>query len=123
MSSFTTPLIVTPMSDGRKWKLWKEFTFHLGSKYSKDYIHVPAGFITDFASVPWFLWAWLPYWGRYGKAAVLHDHIYQTHSRTRKEADDIFYEAMLVGGTKHWKARVMYLGVRWFGWLSWKGKN
>jgi len=119
MSSFTTPLIVTPMPDGRKWKLWKEFSFHIGSQYSKDYINVYQGFVTDFASVPWFLWTFLPSWGRYGKAAVLHDFIYQTHSRTRKEADDIFYEAMLVGGTKIWKAKLMYWGVRIFGWMAW----
>ena len=119
MSSFTSDLIVTPMADGRKWKLFKEFSYHLGSEYSNDYIHVPSGFITDFASVPWFLWAFLPSWGKYGKSAVLHDYIYQTHCKTRREADSIFYEAMLVSGTKHWKARLMYYGVRIFGFLSW----
>ena len=160
MSSFTSALIVTPMADGRKWKLWKEFTYHIGSRYSKDYVHVPVGFITDFASVPWVLWSWLPSWGKYGKAAIIHDFLYQNEEirsgkvqceicekvfsgedtnkhkeetghnswklilpgrRTRKEADNIFYEAMLVGGTKEWKARVMYYSVRIGGWLAWKG--
>jgi len=121
MSSFTTPLIVSPMTDGRKWKLWKEFTFHIGSEYGKDFVHIPAGFVTDFASVPRILWGWMPPWGKYGKAAVLHDYIYQTHCRIRKDADDIFYEAMLVGKTKPWKARLMYWGVRIGGWLAWKG--
>jgi len=119
MSSFTSPLIVTPTPDGRKWKLWKEFTYHIGSKYSSDFIRVPKGFVTDFASVPWVLWTFLPSWGRYGKAAVIHDYIYQKHCKIRKEADYIFYEAMLVGGTQHWKARIMWAGVRLFGWLSW----
>ena len=120
MSSFITPLIVTPMPDGRRWKLWKEFSYHIGTEYSKDFIHVPAGFVTDFTSVPWFLWQFLPSWGKYGKAAVVHDYCYQTHCRTRREADNIFYEAMLVGGTKQWKARIMWAGVRIFGWLAWK---
>ena len=119
MSSFTTPLIVSPMPDGRKWRLFKEFTYHIGSGYSNDYVHVPTGFITDFASVPWVLWAWLPSWGKYGKAAVVHDYLYRTHQRSRKEADDIFYEAMLVGGTKQWKAKIIHYGVRLFGWLAW----
>ena len=119
MSSFTTKLVVSPMPDGRKWRLFRSFKYHIGSEYSNDCVQVPAGFVTDFASVPWPLWSFLPYWGKYGKAAVLHDYIYQTQSRTRKEADEIFHEAMLVSGTKPWKARVMYWGVRIFGFLAW----
>ncbi len=56
------------------------------------------------------------------KAAVLHDWIYKTHWRnlyTRKQADQIFYEAMLVGKTPRWKAKLMYYGVRLFGWAAW----
>jgi len=120
MSSFTSPLVVTPMLDGRKWKLVHPFSYHIGSKNSKWIIKVPKGFETDFASVPQFLWFWLPYWGKYGKAAVLHDYVYQTHLTERSIADSIFYEAMLVGGTTHWKAKLMYYGVRLFGWLSWR---
>lgn len=134
-SSFKTPLIVTPMPDGRRWRLFKSFTYHIHSKYSQDYIRVPEGFITDFASIPWLFWTFLPAWGKYGKAAVIHDCLYQNGgiehpvSRgcswikiiTRKEADTIFYEAMLVSGTKPWKAKVMYRAVRLFGWLAWKG--
>ena len=120
MSSFTSPLIVTPMPDGRKWKLVKPFSYHVGSKHSRHIISVPKGFVTDFASVPQFLWSWLPFWGKFGKAAVIHDFIYQTHCKTRREADDIFLEAMLVGGTKRWKAKLMYYGVRAFGWMAWR---
>ncbi len=119
MSSFTTPLVVSPMPDGRSWQLQKSFTYHIGTKFSRDYTRVPKGFKTDFASVPWVLWSWLPSWGKYGKGAVIHDYIYQTHCRTRKEADAIFYEAMLVGGTKVWKAKLMFWGVRIFGFLAW----
>ena len=120
MSSFTSPLVVSPMPDGRTWKLHRSFTYHISSKRSKDKITVPSGFITDFASIPWFLWTFLPYWGKYGKAAVIHDRLYQTHQFSRRMSDLIFYEAMLAGGTKKWKARVMYWGVECFGWLAWK---
>ena len=119
MSSFTSPLIVTPMPDGRRWKLLRPFSYHVGSKYSDDAITVPRDFITDFASIPQLLWMWLPYWGKYGKAAVIHDYIYKTKSRTRKEADKIFKEAMIVSGTRKWKASLMYLGVRIGGWMAW----
>lgn len=151
MSSFTSPLIVTPI--GRKWKLFKEFTYHIGSKYSNNTIHVPAGFVTDFASIPqtliivtgligmilayyfnlaWLLWVGvlliliiltMPAWGRYGKAAVVHDYLYQDVDnkwRDRKYADAVFHEAMLVSGTKRWKAKIMYWAVRLFSWFAWK---
>ena len=126
MSSFTTPLVVSPMPDGRRWRLVFPFRYHIGYRYNKDVIIVPAGFITDFASIPWLFWAFLPAWGKYGKAAVIHDYLYQLHRlfgitlKTRKEADDIFYEAMLVSGTKPWKAKVMYWAVRLFGWAAWR---
>ncbi len=119
MSSFTSPLIVTPMPDGRKWRLLKPFSYHIGTEHSRHIIKVPKGFETDFASVPQFLWSWLPFWGKYGKAAVLHDYLYQTHETERSIADAIFYEAMLVGGTPKRRAKLMYWGVRLFGWLAW----
>ena len=49
-----------------------------------------------------------------------HDYLYSTHERSRKEADDIFYEAMLVLGTPKWKAGAMYRAVRMFGGGSYK---
>ena len=131
MSSFTTPLVVSPLLDGRKWKLVRPFSYHIGSKYSKDIIWVSVGFVTDFASFPRIIWRffmwWLPYWAKYSKASVLHDWIYQNHGNyTRKQADDIFLEAMLVS----WKDRkfvkfiayMEYYGVRLLGWLAWRKK-
>ena len=119
MSSFTTPLIITIMPDGRRGKLFHQFTYHIGSRYSQDKITVPVGFVTDFASSPFFVWSFIPPWGRYSKAAVIHDYIYQTKIRTRKEADGIFLEAMLVLKVPKWKANLMYHGVRAFGWIPW----
>ena len=133
MSSFTSPLVVTPMPDGRRWKLVEPFRYHLDSIESELIITVPVGFVTDFASIPWIFWTFLPAWGRYGKAAVVHDYLYQQHAThlcenrwfvfSRKNADNIFYEAMLVSGTRHWKARVMWLAVRLFAWLAWRRKQ
>jgi len=122
MSSFTTPLIVSPMPDGKTWKLYRSFQYHIGSKYSLDSINIPAGFITDFASIPRIFRVILPQWGKYGKAAVVHDYLYQHHDthNTRKFADQIFHDAMIVSGTKMWKVKIMYWAVRLFGWLAWR---
>lgn len=123
MSSFTTPLVVSPMPDGRRWKLVFSFIYHVGSHYSNNIISVPVGFVTDFASIPWLFWNFLPAWGKYGKAAVIHDYLYQTGSRSRKESDTIFLEAMLAGGTKPWKAKVMYWAVKLFGKFAYKNRS
>ena len=119
MSSFTSLLDVSPLSDGRNWQLRRKFTYHIGSKRSRKFIKVPRNFVTDFASVPSFLWSWIPSWSKYGKAAVIHDRLYTTHEVSRAMADAIFLEAMQVSGTPKWKARLMYQAVRMFGGLAW----
>jgi len=120
VSSFTTPLIVSPLPEGRKWRLVERFTYHIGTKDSVNKITVPKGFVTDFASSPFFVWWVIPPWGRYSKAAVLHDFCYQTHWGTRKEADELFREAMIVLGVRPWRVFLMYWGVRLFGFLAWR---
>lgn len=120
MSSFTDPLIVSPLPDGRNWVLVEEFDYDVGAEGSGDTVHVPAGFVTDFASVPQFLWSILPYWGKYGKAAVVHDYLYSTHQKTKQETDRVFLEAMLVEGTPKSKAEIMYWAVRLFGFWAWR---
>src|SRR4051812_48133804 len=64
--------------DGRKWKITQPFDYCLGEANSNLRVRVPAGFITDFASIPEILWNILPPTGSYGKAAVIHDWLY-TH--------------------------------------------
>ncbi|MDF7806215.1 DUF1353 domain-containing protein [Pontiellaceae bacterium B12219] len=83
-------------------------------------ITVPAGFETDFASVPRLFWRIIPPWGRYSAAAVVHDYLYATASVTRYEADRIFLDLMKRLGVPLWKRRLMYRAVRLGGWASWK---
>ncbi len=141
MSSFTTRLEVSPMPDGRKWKLIRTFVYEVGSKGSDKKFRIPAGFVTDFASSPPPIWWLFPPWGTYGKAAILHDYLYQNHRYlvqaqalredraagrvlnpkpvTREYADNVFREAMIVLGVAPWRVALMYRGVRMFGWLAW----
>ena len=128
MSSFTSPLVVTPLPDGKNWKLLRPFTFYLGSENSRRFIKVPRNFITDFASVPRFFW-FLPDWATYSKSPVLHDWLYKSKQImgkpiTRKKADRIFLEAMLVDW-RHHKSRYLvahmeYWAVKLFSWLAWR---
>ncbi len=128
MSSFTSVLCVTPRGDGRTWKLTRPFTYHIGTKFSRHYIRVAVGFETDFASIPKFVFWLLPWWAKFNKSSVLHDWLYQVKvikgkSITRKEADDVFLEAMLLDWEVHnhhalW-AYIEYWVVRFFGFRAW----
>lgn len=87
-------------------------------------IEVPAGFITDFASVPQVFWNIIPPHGPYGKSAVIHDCLYQTSGfqgkYTRKEADQIFLRGMEVLGVPWLTRHTMYRAVRIWSWRYWK---
>lgn len=80
---------------------------------------VPAGFETDFASIPRGLWNLLPKLDRHLLAAVLHDWLYSTAIVTKPEADAIFLAAMKDLGVPVWKRWAMYLAVRLFGRGAW----
>ena len=131
MSSFTTELVVTPLDDGRRWRVDEPFEYWIEEVGRGPRVVVEPGFITDFASVPRLFWNIFPPWGRYGKAAVVHDHLYQTLGLiieqdgtekhiSRARCDRIFLEAMAVLGVPAWKRWVMWAGVRMGGWLPWR---
>lgn len=115
--SFNTPLDLRYI-DGKNYKLLAEFKYDT----SIATITVPAGFVTDFASVPKVLWNLLPPTGPYGKAAVIHDYLYRSYGFSSKiVADAIFLEAMKALGVGRCKRNVMYLAVHLFGGHSYKG--
>ncbi|EBD4871246.1 DUF1353 domain-containing protein [Salmonella enterica subsp. enterica serovar Poona] len=113
MSRFTTPAILE-MLGHYNWRVYEPFEFSLSDDNS-DVISVPAGFITDLASVPRIFWTLLPPDGKYANAAIIHDYLYDNALRTKKEADLIFLDGMTVLGVPRWKRTIMYLAVRWFG--------
>ncbi|HAK1937095.1 TPA: DUF1353 domain-containing protein [Salmonella enterica] len=113
MSQFTTPAILE-MLDHYRWRVHVPFAFYL-SDDSSDVIEVPAGFVTDLASVPRIFWTLLPPDGKYAKAAIIHDYLYDNALRTKQEADRIFLDGMTVLGVPKWKRILIYLVVRIFG--------
>lgn len=120
MSSFTKPLIVEEASGSEtEWILHTAFEYHVGEEESGDVISVPAGFRTDFASIPRIFWNILHPAGKYRGAAVIHDWLYNQHARPRKECDKIFLEAMGVLKVSWVKRHAMYRAVRSFGWIPW----
>ena len=120
MSQFTTELNVRPLSDGVHWVLLDEFGYDVGFLGSDDTITAPAGFITDFASIPKIAWSIIggP-WGKYGKAAVIHDYLFATQQKSWRETNQIFLEGMQVLGVSWLKRTIMYSMVTAFSWVSW----
>ncbi len=112
MSRFTPPAVPEMLEHYRR--VYEPFSFYPGDDKS-DVTEVPAGFITDLASVPRIFRVLLPPDGRYAKAAIIHDYLYDNALRTKKEADRVFLEGMKVLGVPKWKRLVMYCAVRLFG--------
>jgi hypothetical protein len=111
--TFTTALQLEYL-DGQSWRVLQAFAYATCAGFL---IVVPAGFETDFASVPRFFWRLLPPTGQYGKAAVIHDYLYRTVTEdfTKNECDRIFLEAMEYLGVGRPTRYAMYWGVRLFG--------
>lgn len=107
------------------WRVTQGFRYYIGSKDSGRYVDVPTGFLTDGASIPRVFWSILPPWGEYGQAAALHDYLCERmecivldssgkptwEKLTRKEVDEILYEAMDVLNVTPWKRTVIKSGV------------
>lgn len=83
MSRFTTPAILE-MLGHYNWRVYEPFAFYLSDDES-DVIEVPAGLITDLATIPRIFWILLPPDGKYAKAAIIHDYLYDNALRTYEQ--------------------------------------
>lgn len=88
-------------------------------------IKVPAGFVSDGASIP------KPAWGIIGspfdeflEEAVIHDMLYSplNHDYSREEADYILKELMWNCGVSKWKIAAFHIALRLFGGPNFKAK-
>lgn len=77
-------------------------------------ITVPAGFETDFATVPRLPFAYWLTGGCARHAAVVHDYLL-TQGFKRARADAVFMEAMTDSGVKSWRKGLMFAAVRGYG--------
>ncbi|OHD22919.1 MAG: hypothetical protein A2Y38_19855 [Spirochaetes bacterium GWB1_59_5] len=117
MSRFPGKLEVELVDDdeneGRgSWRLTAPFV------YESDIagvITVPAGFVTDFASVPRVPIAFWLTGDTAHDAAVIHDYLYSTGQVQRATADAVLLEAAELTGVPAWRRYAMYYAVRAFG--------
>lgn len=117
-----------------QWLLASPLRYDVGAEGSGETITVPAGALTDLASIPRLAGVLLPPDGPWAKAAVVHDFLYATRGTciagtftwrtrakpySRAEADKVLREAMEVLGVPAWKRAVIYAAVRVGGARGW----
>jgi hypothetical protein len=143
MSRFSGKLVLVLLDDrdhpatrdGRSlWGVERSLTYRT-SIGGEATITVPAGFVTDLASIPRFASPALPPDGPWTKAAVIHDFLYATagtgvwkgHASglsvpgyyTRAAADDILREAMADRGVDVARRNIIWAAVRAGGARGW----
>lgn len=93
------------------------------------YLTIPAGYVSDGASVPPWLWSWFPpYDNKVQVAYVVHDYLYDHWELTKLTEDDarkfadvtmlrlcLQFDKIQIG-----KHVLFYLACRWFGQRKWK---
>jgi hypothetical protein len=126
MAKFLTRLQVEEIDEfAGTWRLLAPLVYR--SDVLQRDVTVPAGMVTDFASVPRVLGLYDLEGGRCNAAAVVHDFLYSAGSAyggvTREQADDVLYEAILASGYGKITAGLFYLAVRAAGASHWQGPN
>lgn len=98
-------------------------TWSCGRKGHELVVGIPPGYMSDGASVPRWLWAFLPPWGDTATiAALIHDYLLDrlqgyapggpvNGAETRDECDRQFLFAMLALKVNPFKAHLVWLGV------------
>ena len=114
---YVLPLDFFPSSKGAKWfSIYRALEITLSNG---DVITIPAGFKTDLASVPKFLWSVFPPFGEGVLAYIIHDYLYVEKPYTRAFADkEMLIWAMALTGKK-FDPKARYYTVRALGGFVW----
>jgi hypothetical protein len=98
--------------DAKQWMLLADLHYEA----ARERFAVSKEALTDFASVPRiFVW-FIPTYGLYTKAAILHDDLCRrakTGHFSRRDADGVFRQAMRLQGVAFLRRWVMWTAVRW----------
>lgn len=115
--------VVSSKANKDYWKVITPFKFYVGDIVDDVWVYVYNGYYSDGASVPRWLWWFLPRWGKHGPAVVVHDLLCdrpiifdkgKPTKITQKQVDKIFLEAMEVCGVNRRQRYIVYYAVRIF---------
>lgn len=106
-SGFLTEVAVRGIGPGN-WLLLEPLVYEA----SEDLFTVPAGFHTDFASVPRLLRSIVSETGVHTRAAVLHDYLGRDAGISQRDADGIFRQSLRRAGVRPVLRWLMWAAVR-----------
>lgn len=112
----TSHLWIEPTDETREFFLCKEL--RVSSDIIGDFV-IPAGFVTDGASIPIGLRWLFPFGGRKMVAAVVHDWLYGANICTKEDADLVFKELMEYKEVEPLRVLILYNGVHYLGGSAW----
>lgn len=111
-----------PVSTGA-WRLVHDWTL----VFRGEFYHVPAGTVTDGASIPRALWLVCGHPMEVPRlyAALVHDYLYAggDPEATRKDADDLYRDLCIALGVAKFRAFVEWAALRAFGGGHWQGNK
>ena len=108
------------VGDNRTWIVVRPLEYRIGD--TADKIVVPAGFVTDLASIPPAFWGpplFLTPAGQYSRASIIHDYLYWTQKCTRDQADRLLVIAMKESQVPNFDELAIYEGVHVGGEKAW----
>lgn len=105
--------VLSPLPIRHYFVLMQEWTYV--PRGTNEPITIPIRFTTDLDTVPHIPIVFAIYKGYAVYSALVHDYLYTMCELSRKEADMIFYDAMLEEGVPKHIAKQMYYAVRAFG--------
>jgi uncharacterized protein DUF1353 len=112
------PVALKFFTDFHDAMLVEDMPYSIGD--SGDQLVVPAGFVTDLASIPVAVRPIFEGDQSYQYPAIVHDYLYWKQSRPKDEADKIFLMAMEECGVGAAKRHTIYEAVHLFGQSAWE---
>ena len=126
---FSAPLTHLDWIDGEKYRIDTGFRYYLTDNENGEFVDVPDGFVTNFASIPSVLRAiYSPTDKTYAQIAVVHDKLFlapvirlrlSARPCAFEETPDIFLDGTRVLGASLFKQRTMYRSLQWFSRGPW----
>ena len=112
--------LVQPFANAENWVLHTDLVYRVGK--TRDSVVVPAGFVTDFASIPKRLQSFFSVHGPWLVAGIVHDYLYWNQGESgcsREEADGIFRLVMLENNATRFESEAMHTALVLAGRAAW----
>lgn len=123
MKAFPSPLLLEDVgtkNGTQVFKLKAAFVY-ISKKWGE--LKVPEDFETDGVSAPRIIWPLIGPTSAAFKISIFHDYMFSktcVYNLTRKEADQLMMEGMIVLGVPWLERQAIYKALRLFSWMFWK---